>query len=171
MCALKLEDTITFPRKVVTIHKNAPLVEAIGLMRRNSIHHLVVTEGERPLGVLSDRDIMQKGFASHSVVLNPIMSVGEAMHPLTQALTDKSDLSDAISLMHNERVSALPLMSQGKLSGIVTESDLLTILRTLLGAVPADAEAEELDASEKGRLMLGNPLVQNLMKLLSEAGI
>jgi CBS domain-containing protein len=76
-----------------------------------------------------------------------------------------------MALMHEEGVSALPLVSRGKLSGIVTESDLLRILRTLLGAVPADNEARDLDATEKGQVMLGNPLVQNLMKLLSEAGI
>lgn len=171
MCALKIEDTIPRNREVVTIDCRSPLVNAIDLMRRKQIHHLIVTDANDPIGVLSDRDILLKGFARNSVVLNPIMSAAEAMHPLHSTLTDKTDLSEAIAAMHREGVSALPLVSNGELTGIVTESDLLRILRTLMSAVPVDQEAMDLDAADKGRLMLGNPLVQNVMKLLSEMGI
>lgn len=168
---LKLQDTIPYPRKVITIAKKAPLLEALNLMRKNHIHHLVVMEGDTIAGIISDRTILTKGMAPQSVILNPIMTVGDVMRPLARTLTETSDLADAMALMHEEKVSALPLVSKGKLTGIVTESDLLRILRTLLGALPADSEAEELDAAEKGKLILGNPLVQNVMKILSEAGI
>lgn len=171
MCALKIEDTIPSPREVITIDHRSSLVSAIELMRRNKIHHLVVTDATGLRGVLSDRDIIDKGFATNSVVLNPIMSVGEVMHPLQSTLTDKTDVSEAIALMHRQGVSALPLVSKGELTGIVTESDLLRVLRMLMSSAPADQEAMDLDATDKGRLMMGNPLIQNAMKLLSEMGI
>ena len=171
MCALTIHDAVRYPRRVVTIQPRASLMEAIGLMRRNDIHHLVVMSEQTPVGVLSDRNIIQKGLASHSVVLNPIMSVGEVMLPLTKYLTDRSDLSEAIALMRQEGTSALPLVAQGELTGIVTESDLLNILCNLLVDAPSHPGVKDLDATEKGRLLLGNPLVQNVMKLLSEMGI
>jgi len=171
MCALKLKDTVPYPRKVITIEKKAPLVQAIELLRRHQIHHLVVTEGQTPYGVLSDRDIIEKGLANHSVVLNPILNVGEVMHPITRCFTDKTDLSEAIDIMHKEGCSAIPLMAKGELTGIVTESDLLHILRTLLSGGKAEPETTELDAADKGQVMLGNPLVQNVMKMISEMGI
>ena len=171
MCALKIEDTVPSTREVVTIDHRSPLVSAIELMRRNKIHHLIVTDATGLRGVLSDRDIIEKGFAINSVVLNPIMSVGEVMHPLNVTLTDQTDVSEAIALMHREGVSALPLVSKGELTGIVTESDLLRILRLLMSAAPGDQEAGDLDAADKGRLMMGNPLIQNVMKLISEMGI
>ncbi len=173
MCALKLKDTVPYPRKVITIGKNAPLVQAIELMRRNKIHHLVVTEGTVTYGVLSDRDLIEKGLANHSVVLNPILNVGEVMHPISRYFTDKTDLSEAIDIMHKEGCSAIPLVDKGELTGIVTESDLLQILRTLLSGGKSDLGQEdvELDPTEKGQIMLGNPLVQNVMKMISEMGI
>jgi len=175
MCALKLKDTVPYPRKVITIGKTAPLVQAIELMRRHKIHHLVVTDGPTPYGVLSDRDIIEKGLANHSVVLNPILNVGEVMHPISKFFTEKTDLSEALDIMHKQGSSAIPLMANGELTGIVTESDLLQILRTLLSGGRKDndetEESEELDPAEKGQVMLGNPLVQNVMKMISEMGI
>jgi CBS domain-containing protein len=178
MCALQLKDTVPYPRQVITIGRKAPLVHAIELMRRHKIHHLVVTEDSVPYGVLSDRDIIANGLANHSVVLNPILNVGEAMHPISRYFTDTTDLSEAIDIMHQEGCSAIPLMSKGKLTGIVTESDLLLILRTLLSRAKSDKDSAqdtgkttELDRKGRGQVMLGNPLVQNVMKMISEMGI
>jgi CBS domain-containing protein len=174
MCALKLKDAVPFPQQVITIGKKAPLVQAIELMRRHKIHHLVVTEESIPYGVLSDRDIIENGLANHSVVLNPILNVGEVMHPISRYFTDTTDLNEAIDIMHKDGCSALPLMSNGELKGIVTESDLLQILRILLSRSKSDdetGESAELDPGDKGQVMLGNPLVQNVMKMISEMGI
>ena len=106
------------------------------------------------------------------------------MHPISRYFTDTTDLSEAIDIMHKEGCSAIPLMSKGELSGIVTESDLLQILRTLLSGAKSDlaaghetgetsdkGETAELDPADKGQVMLGNPLVQNVMKMISEMGI
>ncbi len=178
MCALQLKDTVPYPRKVITIGRKAHLVEAIELMRSHKIHHLVVTEDSVPYGVLSDRDIIANGLANHSVVLNPILNVGEVMHPISRYFTDTTDLSEAIDIMHKEGCSAIPLISKGELTGIVTESDLLQILRTLLSRADTDKDSEkdkrkttELNPTDKGQVMLGNPLVQNVMKMISEMGI
>jgi CBS domain-containing protein len=178
MCAFQLKDTVPFPRKVITIGKKAALVQAIELMRSHKIHHLVVIEDSVPCGVLSDRDIIANGLANHSVVLNPILNVGEAMHPISRYFTDTTDLREAIDIMHKEGCSAIPLMSKGELTGIVTESDLLQILRTLLSGSMSHkdsekdkAETTELGPRDKGQVMLGNPLVQNVMKMISEMGI
>jgi CBS domain-containing protein len=169
--SLQLKDSVPYPRKVITIGKNAPLVQAIDLMRRHKIHHLVVTDSTVPYGVLSDRDIIEKGLATNSVVLNPILTVGEVMHPISRYVNETTDLSEAIDIMRKEGCSAIPLMSKGELTGIITESDLLQILRTLLTAAKKDQDGLELDPADKGQLMLGNPLVQNVMKMISEMGI
>ncbi|NBY19118.1 CBS domain-containing protein [bacterium] len=47
---------------IVTIDKNASCGEALELMSKNHIHHLIVTENNDPIGLVSDRDVFFRWF-------------------------------------------------------------------------------------------------------------
>jgi len=81
-------------------------------------------------------------------------------------IDESTDLREALNRMLQSHVSALPILRDGVLAGIITESDLLRLLDTLL------KRGEPLEnVVERGEALLSNPLLQNVFKALSDSGI
>lgn len=156
---------IKTPDKVYTVGLTTPPLEALNLMRERDIHHLIVVDQGQVVGVISDRNIFETAeFGGNAVTFPEGAQVQDAMRSVPP-VNEKTDIAEAISLIRDHKISALPLSQEGKITGIVTETDLLRMMERLL------TDAEELDAADKSQLYMSNPLVQRLMKLLSEAGI
>ncbi|HBX43578.1 MAG TPA: hypothetical protein DEH27_07200 [Deltaproteobacteria bacterium] len=131
-------------RAVATISPSASLQEARRLMRGQNVRQLPVTgEGNKLVGILSDRDIRE---ATLPVGLLPGSSEKEreemlAGTPVEKVMTRKvatatvnDSLEDAIVLLHDFRVNALPVVDEeGKVAGIITRTDVLKAFIEALG--------------------------------------
>ena len=118
---------------VITIAATASLAAAEHLMRRHHIHHLVVVDdGDRVTGILSDHDLaammpssIQRRTRRELSDAITRVSVADAMtrHPITAA----PDLpaADAARLLLREKIGSAPVVWHDKLVGIVTERDFL----------------------------------------------
>ncbi len=109
---------------VRTVSPTLSAEDAWELMRREQIHHLVVTDASQVVGVLSDRDA---GGRSGSKVRNG-RTVSELMSPHTVTVEGGETVRKAANLMRGRTIGCLPVMSRGRLVGIVTASDLLQLL-------------------------------------------
>lgn len=116
----------------VTVPPQTPVSEARELMQRKTIRHLLVTEGDRLLGIITDRDIrlnLPSPATSLSVweinYLIAKLTVGETMTKSVVTIDPEKQVEDAASLMLDRRIGALPVVANGRLSGILTETDLL----------------------------------------------
>lgn len=163
MKRVSMQDTFTRNAPVITVGLDTPAQDALRQMRQHNIHHLVVSSPEGVLGVISDRQLLRKALSDNGVWQDGV-TVRDGYIRLDETLTDESDLAAALDLMTQKGTTGLPLVKAGRLLGIVTESDLLHILRKHI-------TAPEISAEEKSQLVLGNPLIMNLMQLLAEAGI
>jgi acetoin utilization protein AcuB len=106
--------------------------EARELMRRKVIRHLLVTEGERLVGIVTDRDIrlnLPSPATSLSVweinYLLTKLTVGDVMTKAVITVEPERPIEDAARLILEHRIGALPVLSEGGLVGILTETDLL----------------------------------------------
>jgi len=106
--------------------------EARELMRRKVIRHLLVTEGERLVGIVTDRDIrlnLPSPATSLSVweinYLLTKLTVGEVMTKAVITVEPERPIEEAARLMLEHRIGALPVVEDGRLEGILTETDLL----------------------------------------------
>ncbi len=131
-------------RAVVTISPSASLEEARLLMGAKNVRQLPVTgEGNRLVGILSDRDIRE---AMLPVGLLPGSSEKEMEGILAGTLVEKvmtrkvatasvnDSLEDAIVLLHDFRVNALPVLDdEGAVAGIITRTDVLKAFIEALG--------------------------------------
>lgn len=131
-------------RAVVTISPSASLEEARLLMSAKNVRQLPVTgEGNRLVGILSDRDIRE---AMLPVGLLPGSSEKEMEGILAGTLVEKvmtrkvatasvsDSLEDAIVLLHDFRVNALPVLDdEGAVAGIITRTDVLKAFIEALG--------------------------------------
>ncbi len=121
-------------RKVVTVTPDTQLEEARRLMRRGRFRHLPVLEAERVVAVLTDRDIARVlGDAVDGAAGEPRRPVREAMSGPVVTVTVFDPIEDAARIMEERDIGCLPVIEDGKLAGIVTESDLFHVLVWLMG--------------------------------------
>lgn len=112
------ENVRTVPRTMVA-------AQAYELMKNAGVHHLVVTENARVVGVLSDRDIAPRRRTSAAVAPAPI----ETLMSSPVATVEKNDtVRKAANVMRGRTIGCLPVMDRGKLIGIITTSDVLRLL-------------------------------------------
>jgi acetoin utilization protein AcuB len=119
-------------RPPVTIEPGTPVLEARDLMARHRIRHLLVVEGPRLVGIVTDRDIrlnLPSPATSLSVweltYLLARLTVGQVMTKTLIVVEPERDAREAARIMLEHKIGALPVISGDRLVGIVTESDFL----------------------------------------------
>jgi acetoin utilization protein AcuB len=128
---------------LVTVQPHETARHAYRLMRDRRFRHLPVVESGRLVGILSDRDL-------RPVLLSPTLArvrVGELMsEDLTTVMPD-APVEEAASLLVVKKIGCLPVVADGRLVGIVTETDLLAVLVELLGLL---TQSTRLDVGVAG---------------------
>jgi len=120
--------------KVVTIQPDQSIREALAVLAQHNIGCLVVVDDARkPVGMLSERDIVRTAVKNETVFTQ---SVHQLMTRNLILGTPADDVGAAGSTMVERRIRHLPVMDGGKLVGIVTIGDLMKAQRdALLGEV------------------------------------
>jgi acetoin utilization protein AcuB len=119
-------------RTLITASTDLPIVEARATMAKHRIRHLLVTEGDHLLGIVTDRDIrlnMPSPATSLSVwELNYLLArltVGQVMTRAVIVIGPDRDVRDAAQLMLGHKIGAVPVVEGERLVGIITESDVV----------------------------------------------
>jgi acetoin utilization protein AcuB len=125
-------DLMTTAVDLITVPPGTPILEARRLMLDKRIRHLLVTEDDRLVGIVTDRDIrlnLPSQATSLSVwEINHLLlklTVGEVMTRGVITIGSERDASDAAQLMLDHAIGALPVTDGGTLRGIITETDVL----------------------------------------------
>jgi CBS domain-containing protein len=127
-----------------SIGASASVVEAARLMRQEHIGSLPVTEDERLVGMITDRDITTRVVAESAAP--ETTSVGDVYSRDLISVEPGHDLEEALELMARHQVRRLPVVENGRLVGVVAQADiaLKDNERTgvLVGAISAPSEEE-----------------------------
>lgn len=119
---MRVQDVMT--EAVEKIAPGAAAEDAWQVMRLHGIHHLVVAEGARIVGVLSDRDA--GGRAGTSVRKG--RTVADLMTERVVTVPPTTPIRKAANLMRGRSIGCLVVSNRGRVAGIVTVSDLLALL-------------------------------------------
>lgn len=119
-------------RTPITTGPDTSVLDARRRMLQERIRHLLVTEDERLLGIVTDRDIrlnLPSPATSLSVwEINHLvarLTVGQVMSKYVITVDPDRDARDAARVMLDEKIGALPVVESERLVGIITETDLL----------------------------------------------
>jgi CBS domain-containing protein len=130
-----------------SIGQSASVVEAALLMREEDIGSLPITDDEKLVGMITDRDITTRVVAEAA---DPKMtSVGDVYSRDLISVEPDKDLEEALRLMARHQVRRLPVVENGRLVGVVAQADIaLTENETKTGElVEAISEPSEGDRS------------------------
>lgn len=116
-------------RPAITIGWEEPVSRAARVMDERRIRHLPVVDADRHLiGIFTESDLREV-LASEGIrdaaAAPANLIVGKAMSVEPVAVSPFSKLATAVRLMHECKVSALPVVDRGEVVGILTESDIL----------------------------------------------
>lgn len=125
-------------KDVVTISPEATVEEAIQLMKKHSIRHLPVTEGDRLVGLVTESSIRQYALPAVMDKL-PIREV-MIINPVT--VDAEATLDEAAKLIYRYKIGGLPVTHEGRLVGIITVTDLLEAFIELMGILRSSARLD-----------------------------
>lgn len=117
---------------VVTIAEQDSVLDAVNELVRHDIGALLVTEGDRPVGILTERDILRLTARAPGGL--EAMTVGSAMTRDLLVAEPDHDLHAMMDVMTERKVRHLPVVEGGRLVGIVSIGDLLNACRVIAEA-------------------------------------
>jgi acetoin utilization protein AcuB len=126
----------------VVVRADVPIAVAVDLLRTRKIRHLpVVDAGDRLVGIVTDRDLRQVAFdpriaeaLGDAALTLAALTVREVMTWGVISVRPDADLRVAARLMRERKIGALPVVDDGRVVGILTETDVLAAIDMLLGA-------------------------------------
>ena len=136
----------------VTLSVTDTLDIADDLMRLGRIRHLPVVDGTRVVGMVSQRDLLRAAVSSllelgRSAERDWLrkIAVATVMTPRVFTVPPSAPLQAAVEIMIDKKIGCLPVVEDGRLVGLLTETDCLIRLRTLLEVADTRRALPELE--------------------------
>lgn len=128
----------------ITVTPRNAIRTAVNLMREGGFRRLPVVDRGRLVGIITDRDLRRAANSPFVVreqwydnfILDHI-EVGSCMTPNPITIGPSDAIAEAARVMRNHKIGGLPVMADGQLVGIITDTDLLDYLIELLEHEPA----------------------------------
>jgi len=115
-----VKDAMTSDVKTAT--PSLSLTDAAKLMKQEDVGSVPVVDGERLIGMLTDRDIVVRGIADGS---DPhAVKAGDIASRDVVSVRPDDDLDEALRLMAQHQVRRLPVVEDGHLVGVVAQADV-----------------------------------------------
>ena len=158
---MKVEDVMT--KGVQSCRPEANLADAAMRMWRNDCGVLpVVANGEKVVGMITDRDICMAAATKHRDLTN--IRVSEVVSGKVYSCSPDADIHEALKTMQQKQVRRLPIIrsEDGKLVGILSMNDLALKEQ---GGAKAELSAEDVEQTLRGicahrELPLAEPMQQ-----------
>ena len=133
-------------RDVVTVAPETTLAECAQLMRQEHVGSVVVLAQDKPVGIVTDRDIVIEAVA---VQLDPAtLTAGDVMSEPLATVRESEDLLDALARMREHGVRRLPVVDgSGKLSVLLAVDNVLEVLAEQVDSVVRVVKAEQTKES------------------------
>lgn len=155
---------------VITFEPDLPIMQALDIMRKNRIRRAPVVKNGKVIGIVSERDLLNAAPSDATSLsvweLNYLLAkitVSEIMSKKVVSVSGDTPIEEAAYLMDENKIGGLPVMANGDLVGLITETDLFRIFLELMSARQAGVRVTALVPDVHGQLDV-------LTHAISEAG-
>jgi CBS domain-containing protein len=136
---IKVKDAMI--NRVITGRPNQTVLEGSKIMKKEDVGSLIICEGNKPVGIVTREDIVDKVAAkdllSSKILLKDIMS-----NKLITCPPD-CDISEAARLMSKHKYERIPIVSMGKLVGIISAREIAKVAPSALEVLTEHLRIEE----------------------------
>jgi acetoin utilization protein AcuB len=152
-------------REPVSIGRTALIQDALHLMKEHSIRHLPVVEDDLLVGLITESDLRQFFFPSmiEAIPVHQVMT----LNPIT--INANSSIETAARLIHDYKISGLPVLDRKKLVGIITASDLLSAFIEVMGLLQASSRLDVIVGKKGGMAEVSRIIKQHDCEIISIA--
>lgn len=109
-------------RPPITISPRATVTEAARLMREKNVGWLIVSSGNQPIGIVTERDLLYKVTAAG--LFTDSTYVVQVMSSKLVVGTPKMTVQEAVAVMSRHSIRRLPIVNHDKLVGVITSRDI-----------------------------------------------
>lgn len=137
---MKINDVIhaKSQQAVVTISPDATVRELVALLAEHNVGALVVSDdGERVSGIVSERDVVRRLHSDDAVMDAPVSMI---MTEDVRTCTGTDGLTDLMQTMTEHRIRHVPVVADGRLTGIISIGD---VVKSRIGEL--EFERDQLD--------------------------
>ena len=124
----RVQDIMT--KDVIAVDENVSALDAAMIMTEKGISSLIIEKDHAPIGIISERDFVKKICAKD--MMPSSIKVASMMSKLQTFATPDTSVEVAVQRMVNHRIRRLPIISDDRVVGIITVTDLAKHLRTIL---------------------------------------
>ncbi|HSF29930.1 MAG TPA: CBS and ACT domain-containing protein [Candidatus Tectomicrobia bacterium] len=136
-------------KDVITVPPHEKIIDAFELMQGRGIRHLPVIEEGELKGLVTDRDIRLALIPSplstpedRMYHLGALERVDEIMTADLITVAPHTTIEEAAKLMAQYKIGAVPVVFQGKLVGILTETDILNVFIEMLETIQSSSRID-----------------------------
>ena len=109
-------------QKIVSVDDDETVLAAARIMGQQRVGSVIVTSGEKPLGIFTERDLLST-FIARSQPLD--IPIGEACSGLMTSAPAGISIHEAARIMASKHIRRLPIMKKKQIAGIITARDLV----------------------------------------------
>lgn len=126
---LKNYDLNQIIKKAITVPKKTTLLDLRSMLLRYRISRIIVSENEKPLGIVTEKDLIKSIYLGNKPIENT--RVSEIMIKRLVTASEDSTIHDCARLMIDNKISSVIILKKdSKLAGIVTKTDLTSVFLT-----------------------------------------
>jgi CBS domain-containing protein len=123
-----VRDVMSKEPKVV--RPDTSVKEIVATMSKFDIGSVIVVQGDRPIGIITERDIINRLVEAS---LNPeVLAAKQLMTTPLVTISQNANIEEAAKLMAKKRAKRLPVMEKDKLVGMLTFTDIVFKVPTML---------------------------------------
>ena len=115
-------------KNVITADQRKTAHEGSIILRDKDISFLVIMKDEKPVGIVSERDIVRR-LAAEDIKASSI-TLGDIMSKKFRWVKSDTTIEDAVQKMLNNNIRRLIVLDDEKLSGVVTQTNMTEYLRS-----------------------------------------
>jgi acetoin utilization protein AcuB len=127
---------------VITVHPDIPIQEALNLMREEHVRRFPVVDNRgRLVGIVAERDLLHAAPSDATSLsvweVNYLVSkitVEKVMTGEVITISEDTPVEEAARIMADNKIGGLPVVRDGEVVGIITETDLFKIFLEMMGA-------------------------------------
>ena len=120
-------------KDVKVVRPDTTIKEAVATMNKFNIGSIIVMQSDKPVGIITERDVLRR-----IIELSLAPETQTARHVMTSpiiAINETASIEEAAKLMAKKKIKRLPVINDGKLVGILTYTDIVFKVPTLLSVL------------------------------------